>query len=83
MTVFYIILLVVAATILGLFVGFRLQSRTYNGVIKMVESEEGLVYTLELHGHPEDLVFQKDVRFKVIPPNYEDLQDLLRNEPEP
>jgi len=42
----------------------------------MVESEDGLVYTLELGSDPELLVFQKEVRFKVVPPNYEDLKEL-------
>ena len=57
-------------------IGTHLRSRIYHGVIKMVESEDGLVYTLELGSDPELLVFQKEVRFKVVPPNYEDLKEL-------
>lgn len=81
MIVLYICFIVVVSGCLGILIGFRLKSaQPYNGVIKMVENDGRIVYTLELAGDPELLVFQKDVRFKVIPPNYEDLQDLLRDE---
>jgi hypothetical protein len=43
----------------------------------MVEREGTLVYTLELASDPELIVFQDEVRFKVIPPNYEEIKDLL------
>jgi hypothetical protein len=71
--ILYVVLLVIFAGLLGLFVGFRLRDQTYHGVIKLVENNGKLVYSLELHFDPDLLVFQKDVRFKVIPPDYENL----------
>lgn len=78
MVILYILALIVPAMILGILIGTRLRpQRNYDGVIKMIEKEGTLIYSLELAGDPELLVFQKEVRFKVIPPNYEELEDLL------
>lgn len=66
------------ALLIGIVIGYRLRSaQPYHGVIKMVEREGTLVYTLELASDPELIVFQDEVRFKVIPPNYEEIKDLL------
>jgi hypothetical protein len=39
-----------------------------SGSINMSETSNGLVYTLELNGAPEDLQHQDEVTFKVIRP---------------
>jgi hypothetical protein len=75
---FYILIVVLPALLVGIVIGYRLRAaQPYHGVIKMVEREGTLVYTLELASDPELIVFQDEVRFKVIPPNYEEIRDLL------
>jgi hypothetical protein len=75
---FYILIVVVPALLIGIVIGYRLRKgQPYHGVIKMIEREGTLVYTLELVSDPELLVFQDEVRFKVIPPNYEEMKELL------
>jgi hypothetical protein len=79
MSVLFIILLILAGMVLGVLIGSRLRKPvSYDGVMKIVEDKGGgIVYSLELADNPELLVFQEEVRFRVVPPNYEDLNDLL------
>lgn len=58
---------------LGIFIGARLRQNTYHGVIVIQESENGLVYRLELAGDPELLVFEDSVTLKIVSPDYKQL----------
>lgn len=59
--------------IIGIYIGARLKTGSYNGYMVAEETPEGLKYRLELAGDPELLIFQDVVIFKVIPPDYQDL----------
>lgn len=40
----------------------------YSGAINVAHTPEGLTYSLELNGNPEEIQYQREVIFKVIPP---------------
>jgi hypothetical protein len=56
---------------LGIFTGAKVGRTKYNGIIRITETEKGLVYSLELEEHPELLVNQEEARFKIVSPSYE------------
>lgn len=70
MTYFYVFLLISLSATFGLFIGARLKKNAYHGAIIIEESENGLVYRIELAGDPEMLVFEDAVFLKVVPPDY-------------
>lgn len=57
---------------IGFFAGFTFKRSKYDGVITMKENEGQLIYSLILADDPELLANQKDARFKIIAPSYED-----------
>lgn len=73
----YLFLAMMFGTILGLSVmaifSAKRNNPTYQGAIVVIESETGLVYRLELAGDPELLMYQKEVRLLVVPPDYDKL----------
>lgn len=77
MTTLYLFLIAFAilsiGTSFGVFIGARLRQNVYHGVIVIQESENGLVYRLELAGDPELLVFEDSVTLKIIAPDYKEL----------
>jgi hypothetical protein len=66
-------IIVISAFFLGFFIGIILRPTTYDGVITMIETDRGLIYSLELASDPELLANQKEVKFKVRAPSYDEL----------
>lgn len=62
-----------AGMLIGYSVGRGLKRANYDGVLKMYETEKGLLYSLELIQDPELLANQDEVVFKVAAPDYDKL----------
>jgi hypothetical protein len=73
----FAILLVIGVFIVGFAAGFTFnwafRRVRYDGILKLEETERGLLYSLELAQDPELLANHKEVRFKVDAPSYEKL----------
>lgn len=57
----------------GYMVGRGFKRARYDGVMRMAETDKGLVYSLELMQDPELLILQDEVIFRVDAPSYEKL----------
>lgn len=55
----------------GLFAGYMLRQlvlsmKSFDGVMRVIKDEDKTVYSLELHGDPNELAFKPEVIFKVV-----------------
>jgi hypothetical protein len=67
------IILYFAVLFCGIFVGARMRHDAYHGALHIKESEQGLLFQIELAGDPEMIVFEDSITLKVLPPDYEAL----------
>lgn len=58
---------------MGIYVGVRMKQNVYHGAIVCAESENGMVYQLQIAGDPELIVFEDSIVLKVVAPDYEEL----------
>lgn len=69
MTVWFILVIVIALFVGG-FVGFKLRHSRFDGIITMEENGQGgLVYSLIVSEDPELLANHKEARFKIVSRN--------------
>jgi hypothetical protein len=69
----FTVIIIIAAFFVGLAIGGLFKRSRYHGVLRLFETENGLIYSLELAEDPELLANHKEVIFKVDAPEYEKL----------